>query len=213
MIPSSATQKGEHPMQSDDSGQLNRHVLVAYSSRYGSTREVAEEIADALSKNGLNADVDLARNVNTLAGYQAVILGAPFYIGRWQKEAQQFLIRNRKELIELPVAIFALGPISSGDQEQAKMQLDEELAKYPWLHPIDTAMFGGKYDPPNLSVIHRLLTLLPASPLNGLPASDFRDWTAIRDWANNIGMNLQPVVSNQATQREVHVATPDVSPH
>jgi menaquinone-dependent protoporphyrinogen oxidase len=56
-------------------------------------------------------------------------------------------------------------------------------------------MFGGKYDPSKLSFFHRLLTALPASPLHGLPASDLRDWTAIRAWANDLAAKLQPALS------------------
>jgi menaquinone-dependent protoporphyrinogen oxidase len=107
-------------------------------------------------------------------------------MGRWHKDAQRFLLEHREALTERPVAIFALGPLSDDEQEilESRNQLDEELARYPWLTPIALEMFGGKYDPSELSLTHRLLTALPASPLHGMPASDMRDWTAIRTWAS-----------------------------
>ncbi|MCL4514078.1 MAG: hypothetical protein M1379_00565 [Firmicutes bacterium] len=61
--------------------------------------------------------------------------------------------------------------------------LEQELAKYPWLKPIALELFGGKLDPAKLRFPHNLLTMLPASPLHQAPASDLRDWTAIRAWA------------------------------
>ena len=40
-----------------------------------------------------------------------------------------------------------------------------------------------------------LLAKLPASPLHKMPASDIRDWTAIRTWASNLVTQLQPALS------------------
>jgi menaquinone-dependent protoporphyrinogen oxidase len=184
-------------MLPQEPGQSANRILVAYATRYGSTQVVAEAIAKTLSETGLRVDVRPAREVAILVGYRIVVLGAPFYLGSWHKDAQQFLIRNRVDLERRPLAIFALGPISGDEEEQRKAgaQLDEELEKYPWLKPLTTVMFGGKYDPTKLSFSHRLLTALPASPLHGLPASDLRDWTAIHEWATEVASALQPVVS------------------
>jgi menaquinone-dependent protoporphyrinogen oxidase len=52
------------------------------------------------------------------------------------------------------------------------------------------AIFGGKFDPEKLSFPHNLL---PA--LKNMPASDVRDWAAIRAWASDLATALQPAVS------------------
>ena len=51
-------------------------------------------------------------------------------------------------------------------------------------------MFGGKYDPVKLRFPDSLLAKLPASPLHQAPASDARDWTAIRAWASDLAVRL-----------------------
>jgi menaquinone-dependent protoporphyrinogen oxidase len=85
------------------------------------------------------------------------------------------------------VAVFALGPVSrEEDLEQARGQLDGALAKLAWLRPVAAAMFAGKYDPTRLRLADRLVAMLPASPLHGIPARDDRDWEAIRAWAESL---------------------------
>ena len=173
---------------------MSDSILVAYASRYGSTQEVAGAVAATLRERGLEVDLQPMRKVRTLEGYYTVVLGAPIYIGSLHKDAQRFLAQHREALSEQPVAIFALGPTHDDEAEMqgSRAQLDKELAKFPWLAPITVEMFVGKYDPAKLKLPDRLIASLPASPQHGMPASDLRDWTAIRNWANNLAALFQP---------------------
>jgi menaquinone-dependent protoporphyrinogen oxidase len=163
-------------------------ALVTYATRYGSTQEVAEAVAATLREGGLKVECHPMRNVHTLDGYGAVVLGAPLYIGRWLKDAQSFLSRHRESLIKRPVAIFTLGPTRTDktEWEGVRAQIDQQLAKFPWLRPVALQLFGGKYDPAKLRFPFNLLANLPASPLHNMPASDVRDWTAIHAWASGL---------------------------
>jgi menaquinone-dependent protoporphyrinogen oxidase len=172
-------------------------ILVAYATRYGSTQEVAAVVAAILREGGREVDLQPMLEVQTLDGYGAVVLGAAVYIGKWHKEAHQFLLRHQKALRQRPVAVFALGPLHRDEREMqgARAKLDTELAQYPWLTPIALEMFIGRYDPARLRFPDSLIAKLPGTPLHGLPASDFRDWAAIRAWAKNLAVQLQPEVS------------------
>ena len=155
-------------------------VLVGYATRYGSTQEVAEAVAASLRECGLKVEVQPLSKVSTLAGYSAVVLGAPLFMFRWHKDALRFLSRHRQALMERPVVVFALGPTHDPHDEKewqdSRAQFDQELAKFPWFKPAAFEMFGGKYDPAYLR--------FPLNLLAGKePASDLRDWTAIRAWA------------------------------
>jgi len=181
------------------SNEMNTQILVTYATRYGSTQEVAEAVAATLRESGLGVDIQPMRKVRTLAGYRAVVLGAPIYIGSLHKDAISFLSRHREALTERPVAVFALGPTHSPTDEKewegVHAQLDQELAKYPWLTPVALELFGGKYDPAKFNFSDRLITGLPASPLHGMPASDLRDWKAIRAWASDLAAKIKPALS------------------
>ena len=162
---------------------MSASILVAYATKYGSTQEVANAVAMTLREHGQEVDVQPARAVRTLTGNSAVVLGAPLYMFRWHKDALHFLSRHRKALMERPVGIFALGPFHDEEKErqEARAQLDKELAKFPWLSPVAVEIFGGKYDPTKLRFP---LNLFPA--LKQMAASDIRDWTAIRRWASDL---------------------------
>ena len=168
-------------------------VLLAYASTHGSTQEVAEAIAASLRGHGLAVDLQPVRNVRTLEGYHAVVLGAPLYMFHLHKDALRFLSRHQKALSDgLPVAIFAGGPFATGDEkewQEVRKQIDQELAKYPWLRPVAVEVVGGKFDPARLRFPWNLI---PA--LKQMPPSDLRDWAAIGAWADNRAAQLQPVV-------------------
>jgi menaquinone-dependent protoporphyrinogen oxidase len=170
---------------------MSDSILVTFATRYGSTQTVAEEIAATLRASGMEVDLQPARQVRTLEGCRAVVLGAPLYIGSWLKDARRFLTQHQAALAKLPVALFTLGPTrAEEDMTNVRAQMDKQLAKYPWLKPMAVALFGGKYDPASLKFPVNLLAALPASPLYKAPASDIRDWDAIRAWATSLAAKL-----------------------
>ncbi len=160
-------------------------VLVAYATSYGSTKEIAEVISETLRNQGLAVDCEPMRNVRILEGYSAVVLGAPLYMFHWHKDALRFLSQHRKVLADhLPIAIFAGGPFGKeegNEWQEVRAKLDLELAKFPWLTPVSVEIVGGKFDPTKLRFPYNLI---PA--LKKMPASDLRDWVAIRAWAKSL---------------------------
>lgn len=180
---------------------MSGSILVAYATTYGSTQEVAKAVAETLRTGGLKVDVQPARSVRALEGYRAVVLGAPLYIWRWHKDARGFLRQHQQALTGRPVAVFALGPTGSRTDEKewqgARTVLEQELSRHPWLKPVAVELFGGKYDPAKLRFAHRLMAVLPGTPLHNMPAADFRDWTAIRAWASGLAAELHRILAER----------------
>ncbi len=164
-------------------------VLVTYATRYGSTEEVAQSVAETLRENGIAVEIQLARNVLSLDQYRAVVLGVPLYMSQLHKDARHFLSTHRSALEKIPVALFVLGPVQKDEKDWigAREQLKKELSKFPWLSPVSEEILGGKFDPAKLGFP---FSLFP--PLRKLPAGDARDWTAIRAWASDLALILQP---------------------
>jgi menaquinone-dependent protoporphyrinogen oxidase len=174
---------------------MNTKILVTYASTHGSTQEVAEVIAETIRAQGIAVDLQPARSVRSLEGYSAAVLGAPLYMFHLHKDALSFLSKHQKDLANgLPIAIFAGGPIEKGEDpatwQEIRRQLDQELAKFPWLQPAATHIVGGSFDPTKL---HFPWNLIPA--MRQRPPSDLRDWQAIREWAASLEEKFQPVLA------------------
>jgi menaquinone-dependent protoporphyrinogen oxidase len=153
-------------------------ILVAYATKHGSTREVAEAVVAALESRGVPATALEAASVHRLDGYGAVVLGAPVYMGHWHADARSFLSRHRRALEVLPVFVFALGPMHEKAEEfaQAEAVVRKALQKKArGVEVRDVKIFGGAVDPEHLSF-----------PFNKMPAMDIRDWPAIEEWAAGI---------------------------
>ena len=163
-----------------------RRVLVAYGTKAGSTREVAESIAAHLRRRLYSTDLEPAGSVTDLSDYDGVVLGGSIYMTRWHPDARRFLKRHRESLSRLPFAVFALGPLTAAahDMESSRGQLDHALERTPDLEPVAVAVFGGVVDP-------RKLTF----PFSHMPASDARDWDAIHEWADNVADLLEQEVA------------------
>jgi menaquinone-dependent protoporphyrinogen oxidase len=90
-------------------------------------------IATTLRECGLAADTKPLREVLTLVGYSAIVVGAPLFMFRWYKDALRFLSRHREALTERPVAVFALGPTHDPYDEKewqdSLTQLNKALTK------------------------------------------------------------------------------------
>ena len=174
---------------------MQSSVLIAYSTRSGSTAGVAEAIAATMHEAGVPAEVLLVSQINSLAGREAVILGTPLYIGRFPKEFHDFLRLHHDALKTMHPWFFVLGPTRREvkDFEGAQTQAEKQLARYPWLHLSELHVFGGRWSTTNLPFPFSLMRRIPGNPLGKVPAEDIRDWAAIREWATEIARTIKSV--------------------
>ena len=80
-----------YTLQMSQPSSRSPRVLVAYASKYGSTRELAEALAATLAEAGLAVDLRPAGEVRTVAAYGAVILGSGLYSATWLRDANIFI--------------------------------------------------------------------------------------------------------------------------
>lgn len=166
---------------------MSGSVLVTWATKYGSTEEVAQTVAAVLRDEGIAVDARRpVHEIETLDRIDAVVLGCALYMGRMHRDARHFLSMHRHALSRMPVALFVLGPVHNEEEEfaQARRQVDKELARFPWLHPQALEIFGGVWNPAKLGIPFRWT-------LHSVPATDARDWDAIRNWAHTVAARLQ----------------------
>jgi menaquinone-dependent protoporphyrinogen oxidase len=187
-------------------------ILVAYATMAGSTKEVAERIAQQLGTAGVTADTQPIRRITSLDGYSAVIVAAPMIIG-WHREAQGFIAKFADRLASLPVAYCIMcyeltdtgeaavqgvpvtldpqfraqrkgaGKLSFKDkQTTVAAYVQGPLKKAPGVKPVGVGIFKGAVDFGKLSLFPMLFVRLLIRAKPG----DYRDWDAITAWADEV---------------------------
>jgi menaquinone-dependent protoporphyrinogen oxidase len=161
---------------------MTARILVAYASRKGSTAGIAQAIGKELVSAGHTVDVIEMKTVTTVEGYNAVIIGAPVYMGKVDKDISKFVAKNRDRLASIPVAAFAVGiaPVAPQIEPVEKVLNDLTNAISP-IQPVAATVFAGKLDPDKMSFIERQMTSLMK-----IKTGDFRDWNAIAVWAREL---------------------------
>lgn len=165
-------------------------ILMAFAGDGDVTREVAEEIAAILREEMLETEVRPLHLVSGLEGFGTVMLGAPITDGHWDAPAHEFLMAHRRELIALPVAVFATAPPSVDPEDMAsdRGELLEELAQLRWLHPIAADLFREARRPA------AVVSANGHGSLNGSVAAAAFDVDAVRTWARWVARVLQPAI-------------------
>ena len=192
-------------------------VLLVYATRHGSTREVADAVAEELRAAGHEVDQQPATEAPGPVGYDAVVLGGPMIMG-WHRQAMRFVARHRKELAELPTALFITAAsltdcgesdvqgvpivkdpwLARAPREAAKLRrkeryalprhyLGDVLKKASPLRPRSVAFFAGSLDLTTMNIFEKLFVLL----VIGATPGDGRNWKAIREWGAGLGEVLR----------------------
>jgi menaquinone-dependent protoporphyrinogen oxidase len=163
-------------------------VLVAFASRHGATRGVAERICGRLYEAGVDAELAGVQDVGELPAQGAIVLGSPVYDQRWPPEADDFVQRHADALAERDLWLFSVGTFGDSRRWIGRLMTREprgidELREA--LRPRDYRVFAG--------VIRREQWPLPSRMLYhafGGRLGDNRDWAEIDAWAGAIARAL-----------------------
>ena len=169
--------------------EKKRKVLVTYASEYGSTQGVAEAVAKHLCQEGFSVDVIYVEHIENIDNYEQIIIGSPIQYDRWMKEAEEFVEKYQEVLAQKSVAYFftclTLSKKSEKAQQQAQGYANELLAFNSKVIPKSIGQFAGVLDYSKFSFTFRLLARGMFAVL-GVKEGDYRDWSAIKKWSNNI---------------------------
>jgi menaquinone-dependent protoporphyrinogen oxidase len=160
---------------------MKARVLVAYATKLGSTREIAEAMAQVLRDGGHSAAAIATRDVVSLDDWDAVVLGSAVYAAYWQRDARLFVERFREQLAARPLWLFSGGPL---DRRLARA--DQPITPHgaeitAGLNARAHRTFGGRLAP-DADVTGQVLQTHRIG--------DFRDWQSIVEYAYRIGREL-----------------------
>ncbi|MBI5034006.1 MAG: flavodoxin domain-containing protein [Chloroflexi bacterium] len=166
-------------------------ILVTYATRAGSTVAVAEKIGEALRANGAIVDVCAVKEVRDVNGYAAVIIGSAIRMGSWLPEAVEFAKRNQAQLRQLPTAFFTCHRLNTSDDVTSRQAREAYTAPVRQIvTPKTEVFFNGTMDYAKLNFLDRTLAKAVEKSTN-TKEGDFRNWDAIRAWAESLAPMLQ----------------------
>jgi menaquinone-dependent protoporphyrinogen oxidase len=174
---------------------MSHKILVAYASRGGSTADIARVIGAVLTERGIDVDVRPMTDIHDLTPYHAIIAGSAVQKGKWLPEALHFMNQHQASLAQKPFATFlvclALAVKNAGGQEKAQKQASA------WLNPIramvkpmSEGFFAGVLDLKKIPALGYRILFRMVIMLGFFYEGDFRDWDAIRQWANHLPEKL-----------------------
>lgn len=172
-------------------------VLVAYASRHGGTAGIAEALAatlrdavphDAGADRDRHVDLVAAGEVDDVTGYDAVVVGSAVYLGHWLGPARRLVREQAAALQHRPVWLFSSGPV--GDPAVPDTEAEEVAELTEAVAALAHRTFAGRLRPADLGLVERA-TVRAVHAAEG----DYRDWDAIRDWAEEIADTLAAAVA------------------
>ena len=150
-------------------------VLVAYGTKLGGTKGLAEMVGSDLVDLGHEVDVRPAGEVKDIDGYEAVILGgALYYFISWHKDARAFVKRHRKALQQRPVWLFSSGPLDESATEKDIPPIRTVRRAMEQIGARGHVTFGGRLE----------------EKQGNLPVGDWRDPEHVRGWAEQVSAEL-----------------------
>lgn len=165
------------------------NVLVAYGSRLGSTREIAERITTRLGTQGIDATISSAEAAPDVSSFDAVLIGSAVYAGHWLDSARQFVEANETSLSSLPVWLFSSGPVGRLPTGADPIPPAEVRGLMTAIGARGHRVFAGALDRSSIDgadfpFIERVVAK------RFVPEGDFREWAGIEAWADEIAREL-----------------------
>jgi menaquinone-dependent protoporphyrinogen oxidase len=174
-------------------------ILIAYGTTEGQTARIADHIADAIRKRGVEAQaLDLKRSTDvSLEDYDGVIVGGSIHMGKHQDHVVDFVRANRFALERLPSAFFSVSLAAHGDMENAEAYVANFEQQTGW-RPTKVGLFSGAllYHQYGLLKRYMMKRIVRDTP-GGLSTDTSRDhlytdWDQVRRFAEDFLERLVP---------------------
>ena len=167
--------------------------LIVYSTIDGQTKKICENISNiSFDKNNVELiSIEKATNIN-VEKYNKIIIGASIRYGKHSRKIINFVIKNKRILDQKKNAFFSVNVVA---RKEGKSTPDTNpyvikfLKKTNWI-PNKVAVFAGKVDYPNYSLINknviRFIMLITKGPTNTKNSYEFTNWENVKKFAQEL---------------------------
>jgi menaquinone-dependent protoporphyrinogen oxidase len=177
-------------------------VLILYGTRYGTTKEISDEIEKKIQEKGIytesyNLKEQSIKEIPPLENYDGLIIGTGIKMGMWTKVVKKFFQKRKSELqnkhskLGFYVCCGEATKKSGGINEAINKYISLKFEKYG-IQPELIDAFGGVYDlreGSSISGMTRKIIIAALKEEEGIEEPDgkmhdYRDWEQIKDFAS-----------------------------
>ncbi|MFX0032860.1 MAG: flavodoxin domain-containing protein [Promethearchaeota archaeon] len=176
-------------------------VLILFGTRYGTNKEITDEIQKKIQEVGLTTEIynleeHNSKEIPPLQDYNGILIGTSIKMGKWTKGVKKFVQKRKSELIKTQSK---LGFYVCCGEAAKKTDISNAINKYITsklqtlgINPALIEAFGGCYDLTEGSLLSGMTRKIIISVLKNEEGienpegkkHDYRDWEQIKDFAN-----------------------------
>lgn len=167
-------------------------ILIAYGTKYGTTRKAAEEISKRLP-----GEVDLVDlkedNEPDVCTYDAILIGASVYGGNIQSEVRSFFDKQKHNLIVRPYGLF----IAAGNNLEVERNYRVYVGKTIYDHAKIREYIGYSYDFSKMNFFEKTIIKKVAKVKENTEKLEEKGLNNIVEWVKDLESNLNKQTDDQ----------------
>lgn len=171
-------------------------TLIAYGTKYGTTRKAAEEISKRLP-----GEIDLINlkedNDVDVCAYDVILIGASVYGGNIQREVRSFFDKQKHNLLAKPYGIF----IAAGNNLEVERNYRVYVGKSIYDHAEIKEYIGYSYDFTKMNFFEKTIIKKVAKVTENVEKLDESGLNRVVQWVNEVEKRLnKPITEKTAEQ-------------
>lgn len=172
-------------------------ILILYSSRFGQTKKIAEQLQQQLRLADAQVDVLNIVNAQTvdISSFDKIVIGASIRYGHYAQDMTRWIISKADELNNKPTAFFSVSILATKPHKstpQTHSYTRKFFQRIPW-HPQLIGIFAGELDYAKYNFADRymmkIVMKLNGGETNSKAHIEFTDWAKVRQFGEQI-LNL-----------------------
>lgn len=157
-------------------------ALVAHASERGSTAELANWLATALTEAGIPATTAACGALRELPDVEVVVIAGALYLGRWHRDARRFVARHADALTDRHVWLCSTGPLDDSASRERLPAVPDVTRALQRARARGHRTFGGRLEAGTTGPV--------VGRVAALAAGDYRDRPAVEAWARELAATL-----------------------
>lgn len=170
-----------------------RKILILYCSKNKQTFKISKFIQKKLSPR-FSIKVNSISEVDRidLSSFDKIVIGASIYYGKHSNDIIEFVKKYKYVLEQVKTAFFSVNAVARKINKSlpySNPYLRKFLIKTAW-YPDLVAVFGGKIDYPNYTVINKfiifIIMVLTKGPKDIKISHEFTNWKKVAQFSSKI---------------------------